>query len=144
MSVKSHLMDDEELLDYCMTDKWAWAATDQRLLKYRQSNRGGETLSDLSYDEISGVNLQNEPRDSRYLLLGVTIGLLGGMSGDPGLFVLALLIAAIPIWVWRNSAKSYFEFRGSGLLQNESEMWRIQNTAEDDATKFVKAVRSRL
>lgn len=144
MSVKSHLMENEEVLDYCMTENWAWAATNERLLKYRQSGRGGETLSDLSYEEISGINLRNKPRDRRYLIAGIGIMLLGGLSGDTGGFFLSLLIGAVPLWIWYTSEASYFEFRGSGLLQEESEAWRIHNSADGNATEFVKAVRSRL
>lgn len=151
MSVKPHLMEDEEILDYCMTKNWAWVVTDRRLIKYRSEDRGGERLHDISFDEISSASMVNQGRKDElggYAVFSLVVGVTLDLAIDMLAFtVLALPIAAYLVYRWRNSQSAYFQFRGSGLLQQEEEEWRIDKTAADDPDQirdFVKTVRSQL
>ncbi|WP_157745984.1 hypothetical protein [Halorubrum trapanicum] len=160
MSIKQHILDDEDVVAHCSTRSWVWVCTDQRILKYRESDRGTESLHDLSFREISAISLTNKPRKSIYLVVSIfcLIGLFGWWymlsnvdSYDPAVAVVfsGLFVGAgvLFLYIWYNSSKSYFEFRGGGVIQQEPEMWRINWMGADDKDQvqdFVKTVREQL
>ncbi|WP_251342788.1 hypothetical protein [Haloplanus halophilus] len=134
-----------------MTDYWAWVCTDRRVLKYKTGSSGSEQLHDVSFDEISAISLVNTGRNDK-------IGGYGGFAivlsvlillpfGGPETFAVSLILLAIGgylIYRWMNSEKSYFQFRGSGLIQTEEDRWRIDETAAENPAEireFVKTVR---
>ena len=146
-SVQRHLLDGEQVLDHIVADKWAWISTDRRLIKYRRNDSGREELSDVSYDEISGVSLTTANRNDAYLIAAAVLGLVGIYATIQEPFLIVIPACAIyPLWLWRNSGKAYFEFRGGGLLSQEPEKWRIdqQNVSQHEATEFVRSVRERI
>ena len=151
MGIKAHVTSDEEVVDHCTTDYWAWVCTDKRIIKYRSNDRG-EEMEDISLDEITGISLTNTGKSDT--LLGYTI--LSGVAfvlfflfsaGDfpnPYTYISAIfgVMAYISYRRYQRSADSYFELRGTGLIQQEPERWRIQsNTNPDDVRSFVKTVR---
>lgn len=149
-SVGNHLLEGEEVQDYFMSDQWAWVSTNRRLIKYRETDSGFEELQDLSYDEISGISLTHEGREDWPKWLAAAAGALTII-----LFIYAgqeaalttLLVALLAAYVWYNSESSYFEFRGSGVIQQEPDAWRIETTdidEEQELNEFVKSVRERL
>ncbi|WP_144901378.1 PH domain-containing protein [Halobellus captivus] len=150
MSIKQHLLNDEEMLSYCTTDYWAWVCTDRRVLKYRQGGGGGEQLHDVSFGDISGISLTNQGRNANYLVGGLLAAVVGLILGDivgPVALIAGLLIGAYLAKRWYDSESSYFEFKGTGLIRQEPEQWRIQQGAADDPDEireFVKTVRERL
>jgi hypothetical protein len=157
MSIKPHLLDDETILDHCTTQKWAWVCTDQRVIKYRSGRGSAEQLHDLSFDEITSISLVNKGRKDElggYGVFAVVIGLVLGFfltQYSPGLGLGLLLIffgiGLYFLYRWVNSEEAYFEFHGSGLLQETGGRWRIDyqnidNTGE--IREFVQAVREQL
>ena len=153
MSIEPHLMSNETVLKYCNTENWIWVSTDQRVLKYREGKRGSEELHDLSYDEITGISLVNTGRNNSLRIFGSLTILAGAIYfiyvSWPGR-VWGILFAAIGSYLlyrWMNSEESYFEFRGSGLLDTESDQWKIRETDADDPDEirdFVTTVRGQL
>ena len=147
MGVQRHLLDGEEIEATFSGSEWIWMATDQRLIKFKDGT-GGEQLSDLSYDQISGIDLTNAGRSRKWLYLA-------GGSMVLGLGILALgqplggvigAMCMVFLWLWDRSKASYFEFRGR-LAGDRTEKWRIDRTSlddEDEATDFVKAVREKI
>lgn len=160
MSIKQHILDDENVLAHCSTRNWVWACTDRRVLKYRQSTRGTESLHDLSFREISAVSLKNKPRRITYLLLSIVcmiflVAWLYMLSNVESfhtgtaatISILMIGGSALFLYLWYNSKRSFFEFRGGGIIQQEPEMWRINYLGADDkdqVTEFVKTVREQL
>jgi len=150
VSIKQHLLNDEEMLSYCTTDHWAWVCTDKRVLKYRQGGGGSEQLHDVSFDDISGISLTNQGRDTRFLaggLLAAAAGFLVVEVAGPVVILVGLLIGAYLVKLWYDSESSHFEFKGSGLIRQEPKQWRIEESAADDpdeVREFVKAVRGQL
>lgn len=153
VSIEPHLLDGEDVLAYCGTRAWIWICTDRRLLKYRQGSGTAEQLHDISFDEISAVSLVNTGRDDRLGGYGLLAGILGLVviavsEGWVGLVGLGLIVVAINlVYRWLNSERSYFEFRGSGLLRDEPEEWRIDESSADDADQvreLVRVVRAQL
>lgn len=152
MSIQSHLMDAEEVLDYCTTDYWAWVCTDRRVLRYRKGSGRAEQLHDLSFDEIAAISFVNTGRNDTlggYGAFAVVAG-LGASVVSIELIVLTFLLGVLGaylIYRWLHSERSYFELRGSGLIQQESDDWRIHENAGSDpgeVREFVRTVRSRL
>jgi len=150
VSLTQHIQDDEEVLSHCTTDYWAWVCTDRRVLKYKQGSRGGEQLYDVSFGDISAISLTREGRNLNYLIGGVLFIALGifalEFAGPVGRGA-GVLIGAYLIKVWYDSATSYFEFKGSGVIRQEPDQWRIQEGSADDSDavrEFVKIVRDRL
>lgn len=155
MSIKHHILDDEEVLEHCSTDYWTWVCTDRRVLKYKQGKKGREELHDVSFRDISGISLITEPKNTFHLIAGViglSFALIMTAFGlrNPIVLLLDLLfipISALLIWSWYNSGKSFFEFKGRGVIQQEPEKWRINIGVDEspkDIQEFVKTVRSRL
>ncbi|MUW13916.1 hypothetical protein GJ633_04010 [Halorubrum sp. CBA1125] len=154
MGVEQHITSDEEVLDYCTTDYWAWVCTDERIIKYR-SNNNREQLDDISIDEITGISLTNTDKSETLLGYSIltTIGtvLLASfalINIAPPISFLSLGVAIVPYWFykrWKRSAESYFELRGTGLIQQEPEKWRIQSGGNrDEVRSFVKTIREQI
>lgn len=152
MSFQPHLMDGEDIIDYCMTGYWAWVCAEQRVLKYRKGRGTAEQLHDLSYNEISAISLVNLGRDDKLGGYGVfaVIVAIGLAIAVPDLRLVSLVlfgVAAYLIYRWLNSEEAYFEFRGSGILRSEGDEWRIDQTSAEhpeNVRSFVRTVRSRL
>jgi len=149
VSIKPHLMNDEQVLTYCSTKYWMWVCTDKRVIKYKQTSSGAEALHDLSFSEISGISLINTGRDDRlggFGILGALFGLLV-FTESPEIGILSLVVGGVLLYYWLNSESSYFEFRGTGLIRKEPDKWRINESAAEDpdeVREFVRTVRSRL
>ena len=150
MSIKPHLLDGEEVLSHCTTDYWAWVCTDRRVLKYRQGSGGSEQLHDVSFDDISGISLTHQGRNTQYLVGGLLVAVLGFLAADfttQLVILVGLLLGAYLVKRWYDSESSYFEFKGTGLIRQEPDQWRINEGAADDpdeVREFVKTVRERL
>lgn len=152
MSFQPHLMDGEDILEYCMTGYWAWVCTDRRVLKYRKGKGTAEQLHDLSFNEISAISLVNSGRDDKLGGYGVFAAIVAIVLvlavPDLGLVSLALIgVAAYLFYRWLNSEEAYFQFRGSGILRSEGDEWRIDQTSAEnpeDVRTFVRTVRSQL
>lgn len=155
MSFKKHLMEDENVLDYCTTDYWAWICTDRRVIKYRQGSGSAEQLHDISFNEISSISLVNTGKNDAlggYGVFSMIIGFVFGvfiLGSQPGLmiFLLSVLLGGYLLWKWMNSEKSYFVFKGSGVISENSEEWRIDQTDADNSDEireFTKTVRAQL
>jgi hypothetical protein len=145
-------MEDEDVLAHCVTDYWAWVCTDQRILKYKKGRGTAEELHDLSFDEISSISLVNKGRKDKlggYGIFTIIIGLIIVVA-EPAFAIISLILLIIGsylVYRWLNSERAYFEFRGSGMLQNSGNDWKINQMAADDpdeVTEFVRTVRSRL
>lgn len=148
-SVENHLLSDEDVEDYFLSKKWAWISTDHRLLKYRKTDSGHEELQDLSYDEITGISMTHHGRDTKYLIGAILAGVIGLplLTEAPFVGFGVVLVAVLLAWMWRNSEESYFEFKGSGLIQQEPEKWRIAKSSVENETQvndFVRSVREQL
>lgn len=142
-------MEDEEILDYCMTKNWAWVATDDRLVKYRKSDGGVESLSDVSYNEISGISMEQNPYNAAFIgygVFGILIALVLFFGALPILAGVVALISAFLMWKGFNGGSSYFELKGTGLLRQEPEEWRIEKTSgeNDEIREFIKTVRGQI
>lgn len=146
-------MDDEAILDYCMTDYWSWIVTDRRLIKYRQEPRGGEQLHDLSFDEITSASLVNKGRKDQlagygiFALLGALVAFFFRSAWTILLGFLLLAVSGYLFYWWANSDEAYFQFRGSGLLQEQPDTWQIDESLADnpgEIREFVKTVREQL
>jgi hypothetical protein len=151
MSFKKYLMEDEEVLSYCGTDYWIWVCTDRRVMKYRQGSGTAEQLHDISYEEITSISLVNTGRDDKLGGYAVFSLVLGGIASvwvsSAAPFAVAGVITAYLLWRWRNSEHSYFEFKGSGVINSDEEEWRIDNKNADnpdEIREFTKTVRSQL
>ena len=154
MSIKKHITSDEEVLDHCTTDYWAWVCTDKRIIKYRSDNQG-EQLDDISLDEITGISLTNTGESDK--LLGYTIlsslavlilvYITMGRIAFP-ISLLSIAFAIIPYLFynrWKQSSNSYFELRGTGLIRQEPEKWRIRSGGNpDEVQSFVKTIRKNI
>lgn len=128
MSFKKHLMEDEDVLDYCGTDYWIWVCTNRRVLKYRQGSGSAEQLHDISFGEISSISLVNTGKSDKlggYGVFSIIIGLVlsvftaGSMLGLM-IFLLSTVVGGFLLWKWMNSEKSYFVFKGSGVISSNS------------------------
>lgn len=152
MPLEKHLMSGEDVLEFCTTDYWTWVCTDQRVLKFKQGKSGGEQLHDISFDEISGISYTNRGRNDRLGGFGgvAIVGSIGLMVALPPASIIGLPLLGLGIYLmyrWWTSPGSFFAFRGSGLVQENPEQWRIQEDAADDSEEireFVMAVREQL
>lgn len=153
MAIEPHLMDGEDVLEYCTTDYWSWVCTDQRVVKYKQGSNAAEQLHDISFSEISGISLVSRGKNDRTGIGGILSLILGFVmvASAIQLFVLLgfilFLLGIYLMYRWWTSEASYFEFKGGGLIQSEPEQWRINDEAADDSDsvrEFVKTVRSQL
>lgn len=149
---EKHLLDGEDVSATFDGSSWTWVSTDRRLLKHRMRG-SGEEFEDISYDEISGIGLTHVGRNENYargagvMLLLAILPYFVAIGTAPGLSALAVVVAAGLLYVWWNSEASYFEFKGSGLIQQNPEAWRIDQTSVDNQealTEFVQTVRSEL
>jgi hypothetical protein len=150
-------MEDENVLDYCTTDYWAWVCTDRRVMKYREGSGTAEQLHDISFDEISSISLVNTGRNDKlggYGIFTIVVGgLLAMFNYSPSswssfvVLMLSALVGGFLLWKWANSEKSYFVFKGSGVISENSEEWRIDQTDADNSDEireFTKTVRGQL
>jgi len=150
MPIEPHLMDDEQLQEYCVTSSWSWVATNKRVIKYRESNETVTDLHDLSYSEIKGISLETDDRNHFYAALGVSALIVSPFlilgTALPALGGLLIVGGLLSLIKWYLDAEtSYFEFRGSGLIEKEPDQWKLKTDADsDDAREFVKSVRSQL
>jgi len=148
MPIEDHLMDDEVVEEYCYTPEWAWVATNDRVIKYRDSGASITDLHDLSYEEISAISLTTEEKDNTLIYAGVGLTLAGlVLTGVNYLIaIVAFLLGVGMLYYWYDmDESSHFEFRGGGLIEQEPDQWRIEAEANsDDAREFVKTVRSQL
>jgi hypothetical protein len=147
-SFQNHLLNDEEILDFFVSQNWTWIATTRRLVKYRKTDSGHEELRDVSYSEISSISLTHHGKDTNYLLLAIGIGVLGLLLTQVhGGYILLSITAAIPLIKWINSEKSVFQFRGTGPVRDSPEEWQIDRSSvetEQKLNEFIKAVRSQI
>lgn len=152
-AIKSHLMEDEQVIDYCVTDDWTWVCTDRRLIKTKVQDDAVKELHDLSFEEISSISLVNKGKDGSLLIVGGVLIFTGALLLASNNFVILLLsvilsvLGGISIYLWWISESSYFEFRGDGLLQEENDRWQIEKTgarSSDRVREFTKTVRSQL
>jgi hypothetical protein len=150
--IQKHLLDGEDVEDRFVGNSWAWVCTDQRLLKHREKG-AGEELRDISYEEISGISLTHQGRNKAYLAAAGVLVLLGilpylvAIPTAPSLSIFAVLLAGVPIYLWTRSESSYFEFQGSGIIQQNPSEWRIDKTSIEDEQRlneFIQSVRGRL
>ena len=147
MPIEAHLMDDEEVKQWCITDQWSWVATNQRIIKYRESGSTLSDLHDLSYDEISAISLTKDEQQE-VAGLGILLMVAGYFLFDHHQLgaIVSGAIGALMVLGWMfTEGSSHFEFRGNGLLEKEPNQWKLKADAHpDDAREFVKAVRSQL
>jgi hypothetical protein len=154
MSIKNHITPDESVLDYCTTEGWAWACTDDRIIKYRSDGDRSEQLHDISLDEVSGVSVISSGKSETLLgytilsvvamfVLGLYLQLLTFIGGFP-----VLLFFPVPLILyrrWQDSDEAYFELKGTGLIQQEPEKWRIQYKGDrDEVQAFVTTIRGNI
>jgi len=154
MSIKDHLTSDETVLDHCTTDYWAWVCTNNRIIKYRSDGNRTEQLHEISLSEIRGISLVKSGRSDTLLgylfftIIGVLVSLYAATFGDPTFWAVVILFvgAAYTLYGrWRNSAEGYFELKGTGLIQQESEKWKIHSGGSpDDVRSFVKTIRNNI
>lgn len=154
MSIKDHLTSDETVLDHCTTDYWAWVCTNSRIIKYRSDGGRTERLHEISLSEIRGISLVKSGRSDTllgYLIFSV-IGVLGSLYfailTNPTYWVGVILLFGVAYTLygrWKNSAEGYFELKGTGLIQQEPEKWRIRSGGSpDDVRSFVKTIRNNI
>jgi len=153
-NVKNHLIEGETAVDAYMSKNWAWVLTDSRLLKYRKSDSGATQFYDISLSEISGIGLENTGMNEWWLFGGILLTILGIVAGSGFLGVGSPILLAV-FWtgaagcfiIWWQSDKIRFQFRGSGLIAEEPDRWKI-NASDvenwDEAREFVKSVRGQL
>jgi hypothetical protein len=152
MSIEPHILDDEKVENYCFTKDWVWVCTDRRLLKYRQSDSGRESLSDVSYSQISGISLTQKPKNQKLLTLSIASGagaIWGVITDATGSLLISLFLLMLAVgfaWLWKKSDDDYFELKGSGPIRQEPEKWRIKSDTEspDEVRQFVKTLRGQL
>jgi len=154
MGIKKHLTSDEDVLDHCTTDYWAWVCTNKRIIKYRSDGGQNERLDEISIGEITGISLVNSGRDETLLgyLVFCIIGALGSLfaaiSFDPVFWIGVLILAGVAYKLhnkWKDSAEGYFELKGTGLIRQEPKKWRIQSGGNtDEVQSFVKTVRENI
>ena len=144
MPIENHLLTGETILASCVEKEFTFFCTDKRVIKYKS---GGtfkkEIMHDLSYREISSLSLVNEKGNRTVAIVGALI-VLAGLSIEDGL-MLAIIGGALLAYGFLYS-KNWFEFKGSGLLQNEveSEKWRLHNVNNPQVEYFVRTVRQTL
>lgn len=153
MSIKNHITPDEEVLDHCTTDRWAWVCTDRRVIKYRTDNRG-EQLEDISLEEITGISLTTTGHSDKlqgYAILTAIASaglILYTWSTGSQIAVLTLFTPIVPFLLyrrWQNSSNGHFQLRGTGLIQQEPEKWKIQSDSNpDDVQSFIQTLRNNI
>lgn len=153
MSIEPHIMDDESVLDHCVTDYWTWIVTDRRVVKHKNGKGNVEQLHDLSFEEITSISVVRTGKNTTLVIAGILSLLFGLISivQDSAVFIMIgiaiLVLGAYLLYLWYNSETSYFEFNGSGLLQNRNHNWRINQKAAknpEEVRSFVKEVRNQL
>lgn len=154
MGVKDHITSDESVLEYCTTNGWAWVCTDSRIIKYRSDGDRTEQLHDISLDEVSGISVISSGKSDTllgYTILSVATIVVLGLYLQFATFATGLsMIIFTPISVilyrrWKNSDEAYFELKGTGLVRQEPEKWRIQYEGDpDEVQSFIKAVRENI
>ena len=154
MGIKKHLTSDEDVLDHCTTDFWAWVCTDKRIIKYRSDGGKNERLQEISLNEVSGINLVKSGRDDTLLgylifsIIGILGSLLAATAIDPVFLIGVLILVGVAYKLhskWKDSSEAYFELRGTGLIQQEPEKWRIQSGGEtDEVQSFVRTIRENI
>ena len=93
----------------------------------------------------------NTGRDDKlggYAVFSLVLGGIASVwSSSAAPVAVAGVITAYLLWKWRNSEHSYFEFKGSGVINSDEEEWRIDNKNADnpdEIREFTKTVRSQL
>jgi predicted nucleic acid-binding Zn-ribbon protein len=160
--IKPHLLEEEEIKESLKDNRWLWVATTERVIKY-QKNSNKEEMHDISYDQIGGLSLQTENRGEGLVTFGLALILLlvdnifigiveilsivassVGFINELEIIVLSIIIGIGAIYIGINLETTYFQLRGTGLLEKEAERWRINSTDSEDAREFVKAIRSQI
>lgn len=143
VSISNHLMGNESIQASCLDNNFTFYITDKRVLKYKSGGTfKNEVLHDISFGEISSLSLLKEGASLLWAIFGIVL-LLSGLGGVNSMYL--LLAGSLMILYAFSKRKSYFQFKGSGLLSDETEavIWRI-NTRARDVEKFVQTVRSAL
>jgi hypothetical protein len=154
MGIQDHITSEENVLDYCTTNGWAWVCTDSRIIKYRSDGERTEELHDISLDEVTGISLISSAKSDTllgYTILSVaTIVVLGlylqFSTPVTGLSMVIFAPGSVILYRrWKNSDEAYFELKGTGLVKQEPKKWQIQYEGDpDEVQSFITTVRENI
>lgn len=144
MSISDHLMVNESIQASCLDSDFTFYITDKRVLKYKSGGTfKNEVLHDISFGEISSLSLLKEGASLLWALFGVVL-VFSDLLGVSSMYL--VLAGGIMILYAFSKRKSYFQFKGSGLLRDKEEaiIWRINSVGARDVKNFVQTTRAAL
>jgi hypothetical protein len=153
MSLESYLTGSEKALDGYASRDSKWVVTDRRVIKYSSGEGTKETFHDLSLDKISSTSIVRTNREWGWLVGALVLGVIGIVAvaipfGDSGLSTViavpSLLSAAVFVYAFWDSDKSYFQFRAAGV--HDEDLWKMNATSADEfeeVKEFAETVRKR-
>ena len=111
-------------------------------------------MEDISLEEITGISLTTTGHSDKlqgYAILTAIASaglILYTWSTGSQIAVLTLFTPIVPFLLyrrWQNSSNGHFQLRGTGLIQQEPEKWKIQSDSNpDDVQSFIQTLRNNI
>ena len=156
MPLEDYMLSGEDIDARVTGENWIWMATSVRILRFRKTdeNNPDEDIQDVSYSEVSSIELSSESKGGNKLIgiiaiiLGFIIGLIGFQSDEGIIGMVGVLIIVFGFMVlllgqsWREST---MKLHGTTVLSEGSDKWTLQTEEVDteEVATFMKAVRKR-
>lgn len=155
MSIEDHLVEGESILAQCQDKRSTFYVTDERYIKHSEGGMfGREVFHDISIGEVTGFSLVRMRGSLTSVIFGIVLLVIGYLwinfielffpfgyfkIVSYVLFVLGIVMIVLGLLY----KKSYFQFKGPGILtiKDESKIWQLGGSNRYDINDFIRIAR---